>query len=455
MMHMRTFLPRLQDDETIYSWCATAHAMGDWRCAQEWSAAMLGASHATRQLDLPAYLPGLLNAILPRQTLAQALRHHSTVGMFLPFVKAPLMERLREHGGPPNAGWPHPPQFMRKALLCHSRTLSWQAELRYCPDCVRADIARVGRAYWHTPHQWPVSRVCTVHLVPLMSFHASAKTWHLPPRSVESSPLAFSPVGASEISMLIQRVAMAISQFDAINTKSLRSAALLRLKQIGVIHSMHAVRHERLHAWYLSQPTSSWCATAGGGLENLARPDWLPKLLWRRTQDHPIRWIIAWASLAWGDPMSAVQALKDTQADHAADEYGQLALFASPSPSHLTGAPVPRAMPESMRVALESECSYAGLMTKLRISRSDIVRWLEADPESRRIWRARLQQGRIEAAVSSLVQHIRSLPTVSRDELNTIANKEISLLRRHAPHRLVDLLRAVPSRMDAQKALFP
>lgn len=451
MMTRRTFLPQLQEDETIYSWCAAAHAMSGWRSAQGWSEAMLGAAHGPRQLDLPAYLPVLLNGALPRLTLEQALRRHSTAGMFLPFVKATMMARLRERGGAPHAAWPDPPQLMRKALFCHSRTLSWKPELRYCPECALADVARIGRAYWHAPHQWPVSRYCTAHLMPLMPSHASTKTWHQPPTSVNNAGTICPRSGNASISMVIQCVATAVSLLDTINTKALRAAALLRLKHLGVIHSMHAVRHARLHAWYRAQPVADWCADGRSSLAALADPDWIPKLLWKRTQDHPIRWIVMWSALEWADGETAAKALRDAVHGLTSDEDGQLPLFDGEGGAPPGGfSPAPTAF----RLALETETSYATLMARVSASRSDIVRWLEADPISRQKWRERLQCARVMEAEQALTQQIQSHPHLSRDEVNAIANKEVRLLRQHAPERLAALLGAIPSKMDAQRPLW-
>lgn len=147
MRQVCAFLPQLQVDETIYSWCATIHAMSGSRSTQEWSRSMLGGDHAPRQLDLPAYLPRLLRTAQLHLSLEEALRQHTSAGMFMPFVKPDLVARLRVSIDAPPVEWPHAPQVMRKVLFCHSRTLSWSQELRYCPECLKADVSRIGRSY--------------------------------------------------------------------------------------------------------------------------------------------------------------------------------------------------------------------------------------------------------------------------------------------------------------------
>lgn len=43
----------------------------------------------------------------------------------------------------------------------------WPDYLRYCPDCVRSDIATYGETYWHRVHQLPAMIYCTKHRVRL------------------------------------------------------------------------------------------------------------------------------------------------------------------------------------------------------------------------------------------------------------------------------------------------
>lgn len=452
MMQVCAFLPQLQVDETIYSWCATIHAMSGSRSTQEWSRSMLGADHAPRQLDLPAYLPRLLRTAQLHLSLEEALRQHTTAGMFMPFVKPDLVARLRVSIDAPPVEWPHAPQVMRKVLFCHSRTLSWSQELRYCPECVKADVSRIGRSYWHTHHQWPLSRRCAMHRTGLVTVNTSTKTWHLPPSSIEG----LDPVDAKEehrdVQSTVQMVADAFSNLESVNTKILRASALLRLKALGVIHSIHAVRHARLHAWYRSQPVASWLAGESSGLASLADPEWIPKLLWRRTQDHPIRWIILWSTLGWADERSAVSSLNAALTGPACDEQGQQLLFEPKDSGIATNTVEPT--PPAFQHALTTATSYAELMQLLRASRGDVVRWLEADPIARATWRKRLQQARITAAQQAITQLICNSPAPSRREISREASKEVRLLRHRAPQLLDALLNAVPSDSDAQRPLW-
>jgi hypothetical protein len=73
-------LPALQADETIYSWCATAHVMSGWPSTERWSSARLGMAHGARQHDFQSYLPHLVSRHLPELTLVDAIRSHTMAG---------------------------------------------------------------------------------------------------------------------------------------------------------------------------------------------------------------------------------------------------------------------------------------------------------------------------------------------------------------------------------------
>lgn len=450
-MTFPSFLPALQADETIYSWCATAHAMSGWRTAEGWSRYVLASAHGVRQHDFPAYLPALLNNHLTHLSGEQALRQHSLVGMFWPFVPSAFREGLLSSVPELSMVWRHPAQYVRRIMLCHSRTLPWDSALRYCPACIEADRISCGRAYWHVAHQWPVSRHCIKHRMCLTLAPASCKTWQLPFNGPAPQPLAEDDE-FYEVSSVVQRLAHAMCSLDALDLKLLRQAALQRLCALGVIHSTYSVRHDRLDDWYRTQPISRWCLFAGGGLAQLAKSDWLPKLLWRRTQDHPIRWIIAWAALDWPSPEYAAHALTDSQRSAPVEVSGQLALFKTASPPNATTRRHPS--PAAFEQALENETSYAGLIARLGVSRGDIVRWLEASPEARAAWRQRLQTLRIQKAEADIRQFIQQHPGTCRQQLSEKVGGATRLLRQHAPGLLEQLLTAVPSRLDVQRSLF-
>lgn len=444
-------LPSLQEDETIYSWCATAYAMSGSRTAEGWSRHVLGSSHAVRQHDFPAYLPTLLNGPLTHLPVEQVLRQHSLVSMFWPLIPRAFRQSLLGYEPKSSMVWHHPAQYVRRIMLCHSRTLPWESALRFCPACIEADQISCGRAYWHVSHQWPVSRHCIEHRMQLRCATGSRKTWRLP-----CSDSAQNPLGEDnefyEVSSVVQRLAHTMGCIDELDVKLLRQAALQRLCALGVIHSTYSVRHERLNEWYLAQPISRWCMFAEGGLAQLAKSDWLPKLLWRRTQDHPIRWIVAWAALDWPSPEYAAQALTDSQRITPVEMSGQLALFKTASPP---GTPAKKhPSPTAFEQALESETSYAGLIARLGVSRGDVVRWLEASPDARAAWKRRLQTLRIDKAEVDVRQFIRQHPRTCRQQLNEEIGAAIRLLRQHAPALLEQLLAAVPSRLDLQRSLF-
>jgi hypothetical protein len=412
---------------------------------------VLGAAHGVRQHDFPAYLPALLNSHLTDLSVEHALRWHSMVGMFWPFVPSAFRDGLPASASAPSVAWRHPAQYVRRIMICHSRTLPWTSVLRYCSACVDADLISCGRAYWHVAHQWPVSRHCIQHRMQLLPEMASRKTWQLPPIGSTAQPLAEEDEHY-KVSAVVQHLASTICQFETVDLKLLRKATLRRLLTLGIIHSTYSVRHDRLDEWYRSQPVSRWCSFAGGGMDQFAASDWLPRLLWRHKQDHPIRWIIAWASLEWQSPAAASQALVDSQRAEPVEDDGQLPLFVTSTSDAISGRRYPS--PTAFEQALETETSYAGLMARLGVTRGDVVRWLEAFPEARATWRRRRLAMAIDDAELKVRRHLEQRRGMSRQELNEVAISSLRLMRQHAPERLEQILAGLPSRLDVQRSLF-
>ncbi|MGE5452185.1 MAG: hypothetical protein ACM3VZ_10135 [Acidobacteriota bacterium] len=187
-------------------------------------------------------------------------------------------------------------------------------------------------------------------------------------------------------------------------------------------------------------------------MEQFATSAWLPKLLWRRTQDHPIRWIIAWASLEWPSSEYAAQALLDSQRSEPLEDGGQLTLFKPTASSETPAQQHPS--PVAFQQALATETSYTGLMARLGVTRGDIVRWLEASPDAREAWRNRLQTLRIAEAENQIRQCLQQRPEISRQEVNKVLGRAIRLMRQHVPDQLNQILAAVPARLDVQRSLF-
>lgn len=447
-MSTAQFLPLMASDETIYSWCATAWLMSADVSAEAWALSMLGVSHAPRQQDFPSYLPALLSRHLPQLTYEAALRFHTVAGMFWPFIdrsrRACMILAHATSGGSASA------LTARRALLSHSRTMTVRMPLKQCSSCVREDLETVGRPYWHVQHQWPTAFVCLRHGRALDIVAHPPKRWILPAvqeRSSERNGILSGSI--DNTSVMVAAVSNAMSSMDYVDTESLRGTTIRRLQSLGVLHSTWSVRHTRVEAWFAKQPASAWCRQH---LAEMADGSWLARLLWRTRQDHPIRWIVAWSSLAWDGVDEAVRALRDAQMNVEAAWDDQLALF---GPDALSIPPRSSAtMPDYVRVALRRESTYAAVQRRTGVSRSDITRWLASDPVERVAWRERLRSERVESAETVIRRHLQACGSPQRSDVEKRLAKEVRLLRTHAPSRLEALLRALPARAPRQPSLF-
>lgn len=438
--HSISVLPEIASDETIYSWCATVHRMTNSLNAEKTGLRLLGVRHATRQHDLPASLVHL--PIIQGGSSADyvdLLRRHTIAGFYWPFLSEASRESVI------NAITNRSSNHWRRAVCATSPTQPIKHPLKWCPKCVDADRDDIGRAYWHVEHQFPTTTTCRVHQAPLSQMPGRHKHWVLPP------PPEFQEVtvdsAASTPSLVLERVGSAISRIDAISLSALRASTLRRLREVGVVFSVSGVSHDRIERWFTKTPTAAWCKAADSGLERLNNGQWIPAMLWRRHLGNPIRWVVLWSALDWESPDAAAKSFSDACVGIGHDVGGQLTLFGAELETRT------RAPPQVWEAF--SECdSYAEVMTKLKCSRSDAVRWLESDPELHDHWRQRLRAEKHAHNVAIIRTTLAANPTLNRRSLENLHPAAVRWLREHAARELNDLLKAVPARGGEQAQLF-
>lgn len=440
LRHSITALPEIASDETLYSWCATAHLMSDSANAGATGLKLLGFRHATRQHDLPvslAKLP-LIQGSSARDRI-ELLCRHTIAGFYWPFLgevsrqtaTAAISDGTSNH-------W-------RRTLCATSRTQPIEHPLKWCPMCVHADRERGGRAYWHVEHQYPTTTICRVHQTALHQIPGRHKHWMLPP------PTAFQAISVDSMTLgaatVLERIGSAIPGINAINLSALRAETLRRLRDAGVIFSTNGVSHDRIERWFTQTRTAAWCRVTSNGLERFSDGQWIPAMLWRRQLSNAIRWVVLWSALDWESPDTAAESFSDACIGIGHDVGGQLTLFGSALETQT------RAPPQVWEAF--SECdSYGVVMTKLNCSRGDVVRWLEIDPELRTHWRQRLRGEKQVLNIATIRATLSANPTLNRRSLEELHPAEVRWLREHAARELNDLLKAVPARGGEQAQLF-
>ncbi|MFC5607016.1 TniQ family protein [Variovorax soli] len=432
-------LPQLEADETLYSLYATAHAMSGNTSAEHTAMALLGTRHAVRQHDIPLRIePSQFGLPDDASSLLHLIRHHTIAGFYLPFLPAEEQARTAERW----RGDCH----ARRRCDGSSRTIGPRHPLKACFECMESDVQRLGRAYWHVSHQWPLSWVCSVHLTPLRQFDGAHKRWLLPGgRTSAQVQGARGAAPACPVSVLLARFGARIAQTRVVNVDGLREASISRLKALGVMHDARAARPARLCQWFRGTETSAWLRRGPSWAVALADGDWIASQLWRHKHSHAVRWLILWCAIGMADSDITPSTFEDALRGRRTDVQGQRLLFAQ--------EPLGNRTPAHVVAAFNEARSYADVMLALRASRSDIVRWLEADPGLRRDWRDRLRTQRLATIKSELTQKVAMNPQLTRSDLEREHSADVRWLREHAPAELRHLMSQLRSRADKQLLL--
>lgn len=316
--------------------------------------------------------------------------------------------------------------------------------LKWCQRCAADDMAKYGRSYWHVAWQFPTSWICPIHHVRLSMARGRDRRWLLPHHlSNEGSSLA--PVCCDEHAAgTLAAIGVVVQTLESVDMECLRKAALNRLRDLGVIHSFTRSSHERISRWFASTAVSTLYRTIPT-LQPFCQGEWIPELLWRKKLSQAFRWVTLWAALAWQSPEQGARSFEQASKVLLLPEGDQLPLF-SHHPKPVTPAHVIDAF---------ANCdSYSEIMTRLRVSRGDVVRWLEQDPLLRLHWRQRLKFGRQQQHVDRIRMKATTSPFITRRDLEADCEADIRWLREHAPSLLQALLKSVPSRASAQRNLF-
>lgn len=438
-MSLRSTLPPILADETIFSWCSACHSMTCGTSGAKTGVALLGGSHAARQHDLPASLGRLplLDGAASEDALHMA-RRHTVAGYYLPFLAEGVQEDIARRIQTVTD------RFWRRQCSGLSRTRPASHPLKWCADCVAHEQETIGRAYWHTDHQFPTVLTCTRHGGFLLQ-RRHTRNWLLP-RADDSGDMQRGAVPPAELHTLSE-VSSKLRQISVINHESIRRSALLRLQALGVIHSIRGARHDRISRWFEGTKMSSCLRALNSDLSDLRSGAWVPDLLWRRKLVVAAHWTVLWAALDWDSPESGALGFEDAAIGRPVAPDSQALLFQD-------AAPVAGRAPNVVRQAFATGDSYAEVMRLLSATRADVVRWLEADPHLRKEWRQRLRDGRQRQCVEVIRQYLTDHPGAQRQDIEIACAGELKWLREHAPSLARDLYKSMSGRLLMQPSLF-
>lgn len=397
---------------------------------------LLGITHGAKQHDLPSRIPeGLLAGDESVEAVLACLRAHTIASFYLPFLSTEDQLDAAAHYA---SGHPH----ARRRFDGSSRSLGASHTLKWCLACAANDRVEVGRSYWHVVHQLPSCVICPKHHEVLRHRTNRLRTWSIPDQ-LDSSAAFAAPAGNRDaVLRLLSAVTQTVSTLDEVNTSLLRIATIRVLRQMSVLHDGRSIQATKLVRWFASTGVAAAIAEIKGWGSRLSTGDWVPSQLWRRKQDHPIRWVVLWAALEWPSVEHATFALKAALMDVTVEESGQMGIFPL--------SETPAQTPLRLQQALDVCDSYEEVRLQLGISRSTLLRWLEYDPELRVRWKKRKRDDALMNSFETAFRFARIFPDATPTELENALPAEYRLLAKRAPQKLRIITAALPSRLPNQ-----
>lgn len=435
------FIPSIRENETLYSFCATAASVNSRRSSTRVSMNLLGVRDGMLQHEMLGRVDAL-HAVMGTgaPSVERLFSKHTLLSFYWPFSDASVRGRMLAYG-PTMAGG------LLRAIGASSRTASVSHPLKWCEACQAEDRRCVGRAYWHVDHQFPLSWYCCKHERPLRQVPRRSRLWHLPP-SGESPSLAEAALGDAFESekIALSRVGQAISQLSDVSGRSLRSSAQDRLRQLGILHQGDYAHHHRVSAWFSSTRMARMLKDSSGSLALLANGKWIPTQVFRSRRDSAIRWAIFWATMSGELGVEPELLVADACSGVRTNGTGQTQLF--PEIRMALRAP------DHVWACLAHANCFEEAAQEIGATRHDLGRWLKADPELARTWKARLRELRLERAKANIEELLRQEPGVKSSEIERRLQADVHWLRQHAPSVLSRIRQGLIPRGAVQRSLF-
>lgn len=174
-----SFLPVLEADEIIYSWCSRYHRRSGNADPAISSRILFSDPRAGLHHDFPSHVQTLVDVAGFDKSGTELILNHTILGALAKFLPSEITDKaitgmlessvtnLKQHLGLLKGG-------------CGARH-----PLRACFSCKSEDLETPSGPRWHLEHQWPTVLVCTRHSQPLREAFPLAKgtllgNWHLP-----------------------------------------------------------------------------------------------------------------------------------------------------------------------------------------------------------------------------------------------------------------------------------
>ncbi|WP_353506445.1 TniQ family protein [Variovorax sp. J31P207] len=301
-----TFLPWIEDDETAYSFCSTTHRLSGSANGETTSLNLFGIRSGAWRHAQPHSLPRLPlpETDTPEGAFRWAARH-TVAGLYIPFM-TPSARHVA------TAAWTA--REPTRSLNYRMPGSFWpQHPLKWCPDCVSEDIARLGRPYWHVSHQLPTTWLCVQHRRALFWVPTRYMRWLLPTDVLCRAKRRSLGDDCAQLGNLLASLGHVVLSSDgaAVDLSLAQSRAAERLLKLGVRCLSSVVRDASLDEWFRTTETSKFLNACPAWLSNLAQGTWISQCLDPSRKLHPVLFLVLWSSLQWRSSELACAALVD------------------------------------------------------------------------------------------------------------------------------------------------
>ncbi|MEO3715501.1 TniQ family protein [Roseateles flavus] len=434
-------VPAWHADETLYSWAARYHRLRGAGAVRPVGGLLFDTLHAYKEIEAPTRLHHFCRATGGALgDVRSILLKRTPLAAFVPFLAAKQRQRfdVLAQSDQPTA-WMT--MFGMRASALEQRALRW------CPDCVREDIATLGMPSWRLTQQLPGSWVCLVHDRPLYKQDVTSAAWHLPPLDIGMAPAPrLLSTGQCWQSMrTLSALASSLVSAPPVDLQAVRRIVVSALHEQRVLSATKPISAARLCAWFGSTPQARGLRCIAG-VAPLSEGKWIHETLASRRAAHPIKWMLLLSAAFDGKTdCELIEKLHRPTAKVSWDDQGQGLLWHDDD----------RRAGRIVRTATAASVTLAHAAAELNVSVGTLrIHLRAASCNASKQRAAQRQVARRASAIREIETFMLEHEACSRRDIYSRCKAATSWLRCHEPAALVALLARKQVCRERQRSLF-
>lgn len=290
---MLPFFPTPYEDELLYSVLARYHIWSQNISLKATVNDLFGRRTASAVVDLPNGLETLCSELSIGSSITSdyLIENHTLFPLFRPFLPADRAERIfrcMKFGGDIHT--------TIGAMPSSIHSPKW---LRYCPNCVQADVESVGEPYWHRTHQVPGVEVCPLHQKRLINSSVSTTSRQNKHAFVAlAEDVMMDEHEQSETDPHLIAIAEAVhwlleNDVSVLGLKELRDRYVSKLKQMNPVTHQKTVRQRDLLNEFSHFYGNQLLTELNCEIDYSEQDNWLSQMVRKpRKVSHPLRHIL-------------------------------------------------------------------------------------------------------------------------------------------------------------------